>query len=231
MQCSMPAYARLVDRHAGSAGGRPPAAFPSASPWWRAGNGCPVRRPGKWLCGYGSWEERGFRGGQRSVSEQQAVGATASRLNSRLRPVLAMEVHGYNVLETISRHSIERNTSIVRPASSVMQTTLTNTLLRSADGGLTAAAVTAPDNASNRHGSSYRLAPQRRSTRHARMERRGRRLRPPADDRRARSARQPPVFTDCLERSGLLAAKRGISRATYQSLTAHLYARPADHGL
>ena len=46
---------------AGSAAGRPPAAFPSASPWWRAGNGCRGRRRGRWLCGYGSWAGKSLR--------------------------------------------------------------------------------------------------------------------------------------------------------------------------
>ena len=49
--------------HTGSAACRRWSAFPSASPWWRAGRGCRGRRPGRRLCGF-SWRRgRGFAGG------------------------------------------------------------------------------------------------------------------------------------------------------------------------
>ena len=71
---------------AGSAAGRPPAAFPSAWPWSPAGSGCRGRRREIWLCGCGSCGicRYGARGREFVPVEQKAwlarVGPDAVRI-------------------------------------------------------------------------------------------------------------------------------------------------------
>ena len=62
------------------------------------------------------------------------------------------------------------------------------------------------------------------------LERRGRRLRPSPDDRRARSARRRPISTIASPAMWPDAARRNISQENFQRFTAGLDARSAHHG-